>query len=403
MSVVTSPGDVEAGPRVGPTGEAWLDDDSQAAAALLGYRMMSADVEAERSEKVRRLKMTAREAVSTALATELATAPPEASPWRLGLAESMRTTSAYAQRAALAAAVETASVRVSTRPAGLAVLVELATCSPWPAGLRWVAPTRTESLEQVATEIEGLRSADVDRVEKEVTAQLRAMARAGVKWGKVAVAGVLGVGVGAATMGAAAPAIGAMLGSAAGLSGAAATSAGLATLGGGSLAAGGFGVFGGTAMLVGTGTLLGAGFGAGGARLTQVINSGALVRDVVRAEVYTRIVLIEDEADDEAARRVVVAMERRLEEVTGRLAELGARLRSLSREKKQLEAELAAERDKVSALLTENEDLRVALRTEQQQTALAQVALRISLKRLADATGGDPSGNAGDRRGGNDG
>jgi hypothetical protein len=105
---------------------------------------------------------------------------------------------------------------------GLAVLVELATYSPWPDGVRWVAQTRTESLEQVATEIEGLSPADVGRVDEEVTAQMRAMARAGVKWGKVAVAGVLGVGVGAATMGAAAPAIGAILGSAAGLSGAAA-------------------------------------------------------------------------------------------------------------------------------------------------------------------------------------
>lgn len=322
---MTTPGDVEAEPWVGPTGGAWLDDDSQAAAALLGYRMMSADVEAERSEKVRRLKMTAREAVSTALAAELATAPQGASPWRLGLTESVRTSSAYAQRSALAAAAETASVVVSARPVGLAVLVELATYSPWPDGVRWVTRTRTESLEQVATEIEGLRPADVGRVDTEVTAQLRAMARAGVKWGRVAVAGVLGVGVGAATMGAAAPAIGAMLGSAAGLSGAAATSAGLAMLGGGSLAAGGFGVFGGTAMLVGTGTLLGAGVGVGGARLTQVINSGALVREVVRTEVYTRVVLIEDEADDEAARRVVVAMERRLDEVTGRLAELGVR------------------------------------------------------------------------------
>lgn len=64
------------------------------------------------------------------------------------------------------------------------------------------------------------------------------------------------------TAGAAAPAVGALIGSGMGLSGAAATSAGLATLGGGALAAGGAGMAGGvalvTSIMTGLGTTLGA-------------------------------------------------------------------------------------------------------------------------------------------------
>lgn len=74
-----------------------------------------------------------------------------------------------------------------------------------------------------------------------------------------ATAGALIVGL---TAGAAAPAIGALMG-AQGLYGAAATASGLAALGGGSLAAGGLGMAGGTAVVVGGGALLGAvGFGS---------------------------------------------------------------------------------------------------------------------------------------------
>jgi len=254
----------------------------------------------------------------------------------------------------------------------------------------WVSWIRLRSLEQVAGEIDGLSSRDVATVDAELSSQLRAMARAQVSWRKVAAVGAVGVGLGAATMGVAAPAIGAMIGGAAGLSGAAATSAGLAMLGGGSLAAGGLGVSGGTAVLVGAGTLLGAGVGAGGARIAQVA-SGGLVREVVRTEVHTRVVVIKEKADDEAARRVVVAMEGRLDEVTGKLGELAGRLRALSQEKKALQAELGAKKDTVTSLLAEKEDLRLALEAEQQQTALAQVALSTSIKRLGD-TGSDVGG-----------
>ena len=384
---MTSPEDSPVDPTVG----ARLDDDGHTVVSLLSYRMMTADVVAERSDKARRPKMAARDEQSAALAETLTAPPQGASSWRVELARTLEGTSDYAQRSALSAAAARVTARVSSRLMGLAVLVELSTFSPWPEGSTWVSRIRMRSLEQVAGEIDGLSSDDVGTVDAELSAQLRAMARAQVSWGKVAAVGAVGVGLGAVTMGAAAAPIGAMIGGAAGLSGAAATSAGLAMLGGGSLAAGGFGVSGGTAVLVGAGTLLGAGVGAGGARVAQVA-SGGLVREVVRTEVHTRVVVIEETADDEAARRVVVAMERRLDEVTGKLGELAGRLRALSQEKKQLQAELGAEKDKVTALLAEKEDLRLALEAEQQQTALAQVALTTSIKRLGDtgsAVGGD--------------
>jgi hypothetical protein len=63
------------------------------------------------------------------------------------------------------------------------------------------------------------------------------------------------------TWGAAAPAIGGIIGSFAGLYGAAATSYGLALLGGGAIAAGGFGMVGGTLVISALGAALGSGMG----------------------------------------------------------------------------------------------------------------------------------------------
>ena len=82
-------------------------------------------------------------------------------------------------------------------------------------------------------------------------------AKAGITIGAV----VVGAAIMALTAGAAAPAIGAVFGNAAGLSGAAATAHGLAFLGGGALAAGG-GVAAGTAAIVTAGGIIGAGTGA---------------------------------------------------------------------------------------------------------------------------------------------
>jgi hypothetical protein len=75
----------------------------------------------------------------------------------------------------------------------------------------------------------------------------------------------------AVTAGAAAPAIGMLIGSGMGLSGAAATSAGLAAVGGGALAAGGAGVAGGTSILIATGAAAGA---VGGAVASGVAAAG---------------------------------------------------------------------------------------------------------------------------------
>jgi len=83
-----------------------------------------------------------------------------------------------------------------------------------------------------------------------------------LNWKKAVVGTAVVVGGGAlcwVTAGAAAPAVGAWVGSTfLGWSGCAATSSGLALLGGGSLASGGLGMAGGTALISGVGAATGA-------------------------------------------------------------------------------------------------------------------------------------------------
>lgn len=82
------------------------------------------------------------------------------------------------------------------------------------------------------------------------------------RFSSIATASVAGVVVIAPLVLVAAPAIGGVIGTYAGLTGAAATSHGLAILGGGSLAAGGFGMFGGTVVVTAAGAGLGGATGA---------------------------------------------------------------------------------------------------------------------------------------------
>ena len=142
---------------------------------------------------------------------------------------------------------------------------------------------RRDALLAVADHLPVLRPGDLDTVTAEFAAVARAFSRRNVRWGRIAVASAAGLALGVATMGVAAPLIGAAVGSALGLSGAAATSAGLAALGGGSMAAGGFGMAGGTALLTGLGAIGGAGAAAAGSRV-----SGWSVAQVVARAAHSR-------------------------------------------------------------------------------------------------------------------
>ncbi|MFJ6096615.1 hypothetical protein [Williamsia muralis] len=259
---------------------------------------------------------------------------------------------------------------VRGRSRSMLVLIELVTFDPWQGQARWVGQTREKSLHQAQECLDSVAQRDVDRIETELKSLVKAVRRKSVKWGRVAAVSAVGLGLGVATMGAAAPVIGAAIGATAGLSGAAATSAGLATLGGGSLAAGGFGVAGGTALLTGLGAVGGAGAAAAGTRWTQW-SGGGVVIDAVKLDLVTRLIIVETEGNDAMARRVV-------ESLQDRLAEVGVRLASLAEQIHELKKQNAK-------LTTENKELRDRLKSEQAEAQLAEMTLAVVIDRVQAA------------------
>ncbi|TLF80932.1 hypothetical protein [Nocardia cyriacigeorgica] len=259
---------------------------------------------------------------------------------------------------------------VIDRERAVLLMIELLLFSPWADGkTKWVEKERRHSLRVAAGMFPNLRDDDLPVMERESAAIMRRLRRASLKWGRVAVVSVAGLGAGLLTAGWAAPAIGAAVGGAMGLSGAAATSAGLAALGGGSLAAGGFGVAGGTALLTGLGGVAGASVGAAGARLSQR-TAGQVITDAIKLDLVARMIFDED---DEKARRVAESLQQRIVELATLTNRLADEIRELSKDKARLTAE--------------NRELRKRLRQQYEQTQLAETALDIVVDRLSD----DPS------------
>lgn len=276
---------------------------------------------------------------------------------------------------ALTEAARAAGAFFSQRSRAMLVLVELHTFRPWPWGYPLNAQLRESALSEIAGFLTGLRTEDPTAIATELKASRRALRRKQVRWGRVATVGVIGLGLGAATMGLAAPLIGASIGAAAGLSGAAATSAGLATLGGGAVAASGFGVAGGTAVVAGVGALAGAGVAAGGARAVPWIGAGEVALGALRAEVITRLVVLGEEHDEEKAKRVVQALQARLDTVSAGITALGQRIRELSDANDALAGENAA-------LAAENEALRQHLEDERRRAKTAEATLQVAIERI---------------------
>lgn len=268
-----------------------------------------------------------------------------------------------------------AGAEVDRRSRAILVLVELHLFQPWPVGCPWYAPLRRRSLAEAGGCLAGLRPGDNEAVTAELKAVTRLLRRKQVRWGRVAAAGVVGLGVGAATLGLAAPIIGATVGAAGGLSGAAATSAGLAALGGGSIAAGGLGVAGGTAVLAGAGAVAGMGVAAGGARASRWASPGDVALEALKAGVLTRLVVLGEEHDEEKAKRVVQALQARLEQVSAGVTELGARIGRLT----EANAELTAESAELRA---DNERLVAELTAERDRALLAEAALEAVIERI---------------------
>lgn len=290
--------------------------------------------------------------------------------WASDLANELALADAEIRASLVDDAVGELGSQVTSRSRALLLLIDV--CLFVPDETAWNGRVQQRTLWGLTAALPVLERSDLERVLREVSAARRALARRQIKWVRVAVASVVGVGVGVATMGAATPAIAAAVAAGTGLSGAAATSAGLAVLGGGSIAAGGFGVAGGSVLLTGVGVVSGFGAGAAGAWLTGW-SAGQIAAEALRIAVATRLVVIEEERDDEMAKRVVLALQGRLDDVTAKLEILAQRLSELNETNRLLSAE--------------NRQLRTRLRAEREKTRRVGAALEAALDRIPLSSG----------------
>lgn len=347
-----------------------LDGGEALILSVMQLQMVRSEVEAERHAKNRAAKARVVAEFEDVLLDLVGSLPPDAPAWCEHFGREVASLADDRARERLRSAPGLLAETVEVRSRALLLYIELVTFEPWPPGLGWNGRQRKQSLDELARLLHGLEETDAGAVDGEYRTVVGQLRRRSIRWGRVAMSGVVGVGLGVVTAGMAVPAIGLAVGSAVGLSGAAATSAGLATLGGGSIAAGGFGVAGGTALITTLGAVTGAGAGAAGSRLTGW-SSGRVVGDTVRLHLVTAMVLIATQHDDEKARRVVESLQARLVEVTASIATLGERLRTLSEDN--------------ARLTRENKKLRSELQDQQSQARVAESALEIVLDRLPSA------------------
>lgn len=348
-----SPGEHGSSPTAGPHAghhadetldELALTDDETMVLALLEYLMVERDEAAVTSPSTRPLKVEVRDRLADKVVATVLGATSEQA-WHQTLVSDLAGASAEEERAALITAAPNAAAALERRVGAMVTLAELHLFSPWPEGLIWSAPVRRRSLDEIAGQVPALTPADNTRVQRELRIVERQLRRQLVSWGRVAAVGAAGLGLGALTGGLAAPLVGASIAAASGLSGAAATSAGLAALGGGSLAAGGFGMAGGTIFVTGIGAFAAGAAAAGGARATRWSTPGEIAHEALVAAVVTRLITLDQEHDEEKAKRVVMALQTRLDDVTATIARLGDRIRELAEENDELRSKLEAQRD----------------------------------------------------------
>ena len=344
-----------------------LEWSESVALAAMQVALMQSDIGATKSGKSVAVKQAVLDDAVARFRRVAAEDRPDRPDWLTALLVNMDTPETGAD--VIAAHGRCLPRRFGSRERSLLVLVDLILFDPWPAKTSWHNATHRTNLEALVDDFPHLDRADLDRMRDEHTLLLRRLRRKSVHWGKVAFIGAAGLAAGVATGGWAAPAIGAAIGSAAGLTGAAATSAGLATLGGGAIAAGGFGIAGGTAVVTGLGGIAGAGVAAAGARWTPW-TTGQVVADAMRLDLIARCVLIEAENRDEKQRRVVLSLQERLERVVADGERLLDRIRELSRENARLTAE--------------NKSLREELRRQHADVKRAEGALEVILDRLPE-------------------
>jgi hypothetical protein len=178
--------------------------------------------------------------------------------------------------------------------------------------------TRKEFLNHTAQEL-GFSFSQVSDLDDAITSTINSITG---RWWKMGAGVIAGLGLGALTMGIAAPFIGGLIGGAMGLSGAAATSAGLAALGGGALTAGGFGMAGGTFILVGGGALLGLGVGATSGSYISYMNEGSALIEAVKLEVFIKEFILSIQKDLDKANSMLESQRRTIERLENEIDQL---------------------------------------------------------------------------------
>jgi outer membrane murein-binding lipoprotein Lpp len=344
-----------------------LTTDETLVLTALQHVMLGRDLIAEKSQPRIAFKTGYRNEFAAGATTAYWARSEELPAWAVEHATAIAAKAPAHQRSLIETAAADFGRHVTQRSRALQLMIELTAFQPWAEQATWVPRARRDALGAVASYLPALRAGDRDAVQAEFAAVSRAVAHRNVRWGRLAAASAAGLVLGIATMGAAAPLIGAAVGGALGMSGAAATSAGLAFLGGGSLAAGGFGMAGGTALLAGAGALGGAGAAAAGSRWTGW-SAGQVVIDAIKLDVVARLVILDAEGDDEKARRVVEGLQARLDEVSSKVRQLSEQIRALRAENQRLSAE--------------NEQLRAQWEAERDDATMAETALQVVIGRI---------------------
>lgn len=238
---------------------------------------------------------------------------------------------------------------IESRSRAMILLIDLMTFNPWFPSMKWVAAARSESLQLAAEQLTGLSKEDFDAATEEFDSLMRQLRRKSIKWGRVAAVSAVGLGIGVATAGAAAPAIGGVIGASLGLSGAAASSAGLAMLGGGSIAAGGFGMFGGTILVTGVGGAFAAGAAGATARFSR-IGSAQVAADAIKMDLLAKLVLADSPDRDQKLRRVAEGLQSRINDISAKINLLSERIVTLKAENKRLGDENRSLKDELANL-----------------------------------------------------
>jgi hypothetical protein len=158
----------------------------------------------------------------------------------------------------------------------------------------------------------------VDRILKYKNSAMKAHRH--IPWGKIATYGFVGAMIIGAGGWVIAPALGAYIGTAAGLSGAAAASHGLAILGGGSLAIGGYGMAGGMWIVTGAGVVTGLGT-AGGAKLLLELGSARTQIEIIKLQVTYKEIITDEKKETGQSLDIREALEQRKMELDRNITE----------------------------------------------------------------------------------